>query len=138
MSNDRDPLMTRTDWIMLACGIVLVLVFGFGLMIARTAPSVAAGTSCGLASFYGSESGTRTASGARFNPSGMTAAHRTLPFGTRVRVTDIRTGRSVTVTVNDRGPARWTGRAIDLSRGAAQRLGIINRGIARVCISPIR
>ena len=83
----------------------------------------------GKASFYGH--GTKTASGERYNPNGMTAAHRTLPFGTHVRVTDVRTRRSVVVRINDRGPF-IKGRIIDVSRGAAQQLGMIGRGVANV------
>lgn len=85
--------------------------------------------SYGLASFYGHQS--RTASGEKFNPGELTAAHRTLPFGTRVRVTDVATGRSVTVRVNDRGPF-VPGRIVDVSSSAAETLGISGRGIAKV------
>ncbi len=86
----------------------------------------------GIASFYGAYfAGKKTASGERFNPSRMTAAHRTLPFGTRVRVTNMRNGRSVVVRINDRGPF-IRGRVIDLSRGAAGVIGMIGRGIAPV------
>ncbi|TAK46899.1 MAG: septal ring lytic transglycosylase RlpA family protein [Xanthobacteraceae bacterium] len=88
-------------------------------------------TFSGMASFYGSESGNKTASGQRFNPQGMTAAHRTLPFGTKLRVTDPRSGRSVVVTVNDRGPF-IRGRVIDLSSGAARVLGLTSRGVGHV------
>lgn len=66
-----------------------------------------------------------------FRPDGMTAAHWTLPCGTRVRVTDLATGRNVEVTVNDRGPHPRLRRALDLSRGAARRLGILSRGVIR-------
>ena len=85
-----------------------------------------------VASWYGPGfRGRRTASGDIFNDNAMTAASRTLPLGTRVRVTNLRDGRSVVVRINDRGPyAR--GRGIDLSRRAAERLGIARRGIARV------
>ena len=88
----------------------------------------------GVASWYGgSLNGRRTASGARFNQEGLTAAHRSLPFGTRVRVTNLESGRSVIVTITDRGPyAR--GRIIDVSRGAARRLGMLHTGTARVQI----
>lgn len=79
------------------------------------------------ASWYGS--GHRTANGEHFNPNGLTAAHRSLPFGTRVRVTCARTGRSVVVRINDRGPF-IAGRAIDLSRGAARAIGL--SGVGRV------
>jgi rare lipoprotein A len=87
----------------------------------------------GMASYYGSESGSRTASGARFNPSGMTAAHRSLPFGTKVRVTNKRNGRSVVVTINDRGPF-VRGRIIDLSSGAAGVIGMRGAGVAPVSV----
>jgi rare lipoprotein A len=86
-------------------------------------------TTIGVASYYWQ--GTKTASGERFNPSDMTAAHRTLPFGTRVRVTSLETGRSVTVRINDRGPF-IDGRIVDISRGAAQSLGMIDRGVTKV------
>ena len=84
------------------------------------------------ASYYGSESGRHTASGERFDPNAMTAAHRTLPFGTLVRVTY--QGRSVVVRINDRGPF-IKGRDIDLSQGAARRIGL--PGVGRVTIEVI-
>jgi peptidoglycan lytic transglycosylase len=90
------------------------------------------GGSTGIASYYWQ--GQKTASGARFNPNAMTAAHRTLPFGTRVRVTHLSTGRSVIVRINDRGPF-IKGRIIDLSRGAARVLGITGAGLAKVSVS---
>lgn len=83
-----------------------------------------------VASYYGSESGSRTASGERFNPNGLTAAHRTLPFGTRLRV--CYRGACVVVRVTDRGPARWTHRSLDLSKGAARAIGMLHVGVARV------
>ena len=83
----------------------------------------------GKASFYGNESGSRTASGQRFNQEAMTAAHRTLPFGTRVKVTHA--GRSVVVTINDRGPF-IRGRVLDLSKGAARAVGLTGRGVGHV------
>ncbi|MGB3542075.1 MAG: septal ring lytic transglycosylase RlpA family protein [Rubrivirga sp.] len=88
----------------------------------------------GQASFYGERfRGRRTANGERFNPDAMTAAHRTLPFGTRLRVTNTRNGRSVLVRVNDRGPFT-RGRVLDLSRAAAREIGMIRSGTARVRI----
>jgi rare lipoprotein A len=85
-----------------------------------------------LASYYGQEfAGRRTASGERFNPNAMTAAHRTLRFGTRVRVTNSRNGRSVIVRINDRGPF-VKGRAIDLSRGAARAIGMGSSAHVRI------
>jgi len=83
----------------------------------------------GTASYY--FEGQRVASGGRFDPDGMTAAHRTLPFGTHVHVTDLNSGRSVDVTINDRGPFVH-GRVLDLSRGAAQALGMMARGVTRI------
>ena len=83
----------------------------------------------GAASWYAS--GHRTANGERFNPNGMTAAHRSLPFGTRVRVENKRNGRSVVVRINDRGPFT-KGRIIDLSRAAAAKINMIKQGVAPV------
>lgn len=83
----------------------------------------------GLASFYTGSS--RTASGERLNPAELTAAHPSLPFGTRVRVTSVDTGRSVVVRVNDRGPF-VKGRALDVSYSAAKQLDMTERGVAKV------
>ena len=83
----------------------------------------------GMASYYGNESGSRTASGARFNQNAMTCAHRSLPFGTKLRVTH--RGQSVVVTVNDRGPF-VKGRVLDLSMAAAKALHMIDRGLIHV------
>jgi rare lipoprotein A len=91
-----------------------------------------------LASYYGAPGeylNRRTASGEVFRPMGLTAAHRSLPFGTRLRV-GFR-GRSVVVRVTDRGPARRTGRSLDLSRGAAAVLGLTRVGVGRVSIERI-
>lgn len=96
-----------------------------------TMPSLGGGQMGGLASYYWKPQ--RVASGGWFNPNGMTAAHKTLPFGTRVRVTHARTGRSVDVTINDRGPY-VRGRVIDLSSAAAGALGMKSAGLARVQI----
>jgi rare lipoprotein A len=98
---------------------------------AKRASTASYGGSHGIASYYWQ--GQQTASGARFNPSAMTAAHRTLPFGTRVRVTNKRNGRSVVVTINDRGPF-IKGRIIDLSRGAAGVIGMTGSGVAPVSV----
>jgi rare lipoprotein A len=83
----------------------------------------------GMASYYGNESGSRTASGQRMNANAMTAAHRSLPFGTKLKVTH--GDRSVVVTVNDRGPF-IRGRVLDLSTGAARAIGLTSRGVGRV------
>ena len=97
---------------------------------ASMTPSQGTGRSfSGMASFYGNESGSRTASGQRFNQNAMTAAHRSLPFGTKLRVTH--GGSSVIVTINDRGPF-VRGRVLDLSTGAARAIGLTGAGVGRV------
>jgi rare lipoprotein A len=88
----------------------------------------------GKASFY--SHGTRTASGARYDPGAMTAAHKTLPFGSRLRVTNLANQRSVLVTVNDRGPFVG-GRILDLSAGAADVIGMRQSGVAQVRIDRV-
>jgi len=89
----------------------------------------------GFASYYWR--GTRTASGERFNERDMTAAHRTLPFGTHLRVTSLENGRSVTVRINDRGPY-VNGRIVDISRAAAQSIGMIDRGVTKVTLEVLQ
>ncbi|MGA7993453.1 MAG: septal ring lytic transglycosylase RlpA family protein [Bradyrhizobium sp.] len=97
---------------------------------ASIAPSSFGGrTFSGMASYYGSESGSRTASGQRMNSNAMTCAHRSLPFGTKLRVSH--GGSSVVVTVNDRGPF-VRGRVLDLSTGAARAIGLTRAGVGRV------
>ena len=92
-------------------------------------PQAEAKTISGLASYY--KSGKRTANGERYNPNGLTAAHRTLPFGTKVQVTNLKTGKSVVVRINDRGPF-IRNRVIDLSFGAAKVVGLHRSGVAKV------
>lgn len=97
---------------------------------AAVTPSSGSGHSfSGMASFYGNESGSKTASGQRFNQNALTAAHRSLPFGTKLRVSH--GGRSVVVTINDRGPF-VRGRVLDLSTGAARAIGLTSAGVGRV------
>ena len=92
----------------------------------------------GVASYYArSLEGRRTASGERYRGASMTCAHRTHPFGAVLRVTELESGRSVLVEVNDRGPFE-SGRIIDLSWAAARALGILERGIARVKVERVR
>jgi rare lipoprotein A len=92
----------------------------------------------GLASWYGRHwRGRETASGAFFDDRALTAAHRTLPLGSEVKVTNLKTGRSVVVKINDRGPAIRR-RLIDLSRAAAERIGFTHRGLARVKLQVVR
>ncbi|MBO3758731.1 septal ring lytic transglycosylase RlpA family protein [Ciceribacter sp. L1K23] len=92
--------------------------------------SASAATSCGGASWYALHS--KTASGERMNPALMTAAHKTLRFGTKVKVTNQNNGRSVVVRINDRGPF-IRGRVLDLSKAAAQNIGMVRSGHAKVC-----
>ena len=89
----------------------------------------------GVASYY--KSGSLTANGERFDPQGLTAAHRSLSFDTRVRVTSVDTGRSVVVRINDRGPF-VSSRIIDLSFGAARVIGLHTSGVANVSMEVLR
>ena len=110
------------------------LAAGAALMV-MALPATAAEAQTGKASYY--RHGKYTANGERFNPKDYTAAHRTLPFGTRVLVTHVRTGKSVIVRINDRGPFT-RGRIIDLSLAAAQSLGMTASGVATVKIVPLK
>jgi rare lipoprotein A len=89
----------------------------------------------GLASFYSQD--TETASGEKFDARELTAAHPSLPFGTRLRVTNVATGRSVTVRVNDRGPY-VAGRVVDVSHSAAEALGMVGQGVAKVKLDVVQ
>jgi rare lipoprotein A len=109
------------------------------LIIAATAAFLAIAVSAqagvvGMASYY--KSGKVTANGERFNPHGLTAAHRKLKFGTKVRVTNMRNGKSVVVRINDRGPFIG-GRVIDLSLGAAKVIGLTKSGVAKVSFTVV-
>lgn len=105
----------------------LIVFVAFAVLVILTPPSMA--KSCGKASWYGA-TGNRTASGSHYDGSQMIVAHRTLPFGTKLKVTY--KGRSVVVTTADRGPF-IRGRELDLSHAAAKKLGMINAGVASVC-----
>lgn len=94
-------------------------------------------TEVGLSSWYGSESAGKTASGEGYDFSRLTAAHRTLPFNCRIKVTNLRNGREVTLRVNDRGP-NVPGCLLDVSKAAAQKLGFIGSGRAPVRITVLR
>jgi rare lipoprotein A len=91
----------------------------------------------GIASYYGQKfNGRKTASGERYSHGAMTAAHRSAPFGSQIRVTNLSNGRSVVVRVNDRGP--WVrGRIVDVSGVAARQLGMTGRGLTRVRVSSL-
>lgn len=98
-----------------------------------SAPAEAA-PQCGKASWYALYS--RTASGEMMNPNLLTAAHKSLPFGTKVRVTNIKNGKSVVVRINDRGPF-IKGRVIDVSKGAARKIGMVKSGVASVKVTAL-
>jgi len=116
----------------MACNSLTKLMFAFTLVISTVAIPLAASAQSGIASVY---SGGRTANGEQARASGLTAAHRTLPFGTLVRVTNQRSGRSVVVRINDRGPF-IRGRVIDLTPAAAHALGF--SGLAPVTLAVVR
>lgn len=114
-----------------------VLVIAAALSGASGAAGADAGAQRGLASWYGPGfHGQKTASGERFDQSALTAAHRKLPLGTRVMVTNLENGNKVAVEINDRGP-HVRGRIIDLSKAAAGKLGFLKAGTARVRIEVI-
>lgn len=114
-------------------GVSLLAVLG-GLCAMASVSDGALAAQCGKAAWY--DMGGQTASGERSTGSGMTAAHRTLPFGTKVRVENLDNGRSVIVRVNDRGPFVG-GRVIDVTRAAAEELGMVKSGIAKVRVSVV-
>ncbi len=113
-------------------------IFAFGVAVAALVAvaslqsSEASAAQCGKASWY--SAGARTANGEKMNANALAAAHRSLPFGARVRVDNLANGRSVIVRINDRGPF-IRGRVIDLTRGAAERIGMIGAGTASVRIT---
>lgn len=112
----------------------LILAIGAGGCASTRALSTGPSAAVGMASYYGNEfAGRRTANGEVYSSKGLTAAHRSLPFGTKVRVTNLANGRKVVVRINDRGPFR-KGRIIDVSYAAARELGLIAPGVARVRI----
>lgn len=114
-----------------ACGAALIM-FWAAQAAAHLSSAKPVDIIHGAASWYGAQfQGKPTASGEPFDPTKLTAAHKELPFGTEVRVTNQANGKSVVVRINDRGPFAGK-RIIDLSRGAAERIGLINRGVAPV------
>jgi peptidoglycan lytic transglycosylase len=114
-------------------GIVVAGAIAAGSLAVAAAARAAPGQ-CGGASWYAL--GSRTASGERMNPQALTAAHRTLPFGTRVEVVNQRNGRSVIVRINDRGPF-VKGRVLDVSKRAARELGFVRAGHAKICLKQL-
>lgn len=105
---------------------------GAALFVVAPAAEARAADAVGLASWY--QLPGRTACGGRHNPEAMTAAHRSLPCGTLIKVTNLSNGRSAVVTIVDRGPF-VRGRIVDISRGAARHIGLIDRGVGRVRIA---
>lgn len=125
--------MPNTRYLIVAAALSLVGVFATPASAQTAAASVAvAPFELGMASFFAAEmAGRRTANGETCDPATLTAAHRTLPFGTKLRVTNPANGKSVIVRINDRGPfAR--GRVIDLSKAAAAEIGLVQRGHGHV------
>ena len=116
----------------LRTGVALALMLASAPVFAAGKP--ASGQFSGVAAYYDKNYHGRTAAGDQYDPEKLTAAHRTLPFGTRLKVTDRKTGRSVEVVVNDRGPFT-RGRVLDLSLAAAKELRILGRGLAHVTAS---
>jgi rare lipoprotein A len=123
----------------------LLVVVGLCGLLLMPLPEVADGgpsktKQVGLASWYGKHhQGRKTASGERFSRGQLTAAHRSLPLGTKVKVTNLRTGQDVVVTINDRGPhGGGKRRIIDLSEAAAKRIGLVQRGVEQVQVVVVR
>lgn len=105
---------------------------------AASAPSSSGDGMSGLAAYYHSAlNGRRTASGERYNAAAMTTAHQTLPYGTKVKVTNVKNNRSVVVRVNDRGPTQ-AGRVVDLSRAAAAQLNMLREGLVEVKLEVVK
>lgn len=139
MFRERSAQPARSRW---SCGLLGLGLIAAGLLAgcAGTAPQPTVTSSFvqeGEAAYYSDAyQGKRTASGERYDRDAMTAAHRTLPFGTRARVTNLDNGREVDVRINDRGPYT-RGRVIDLSRRAAERLGMIRSGTVPVKVQVV-
>lgn len=118
----------------LLCALIMAVVM-VSIVSLKTTPA-SAFQQCGKASWYAGPTN-RTASGERLQHGANTAAHKSLPFGSKVRVTNKNNGRSIVVRINDRGPFIH-GRIIDLTKGGASRLGFINSGVTSVCITRIK
>ncbi len=119
------------------CALALLILAACGSAPKSGSGAASGHSESGQASYYGNEfQGRKTANGERFDQGQLTAAHRTLPFGTRVRVTNTQNGKSITVRVNDRGPF-VKGRVIDLSSSAFKAIASINAGVVPVRIQVI-
>lgn len=122
--------MTTSTFLPRALGAGIIAFTAFGI----AASDAHAANQCGKASWYALHS--QTASGEMMNPEAMTAAHKSLPFGAKVRVTNRANGKSVVVRINDRGPF-IAGRIVDVSKGAARKLGMVGSGVVSACIERI-
>ncbi len=122
--------MTTSSFLPRAFGAGIIAFAAFGI----AASDAQAADQCGKASWYALHS--QTASGEMMNPEAMTAAHKSLPFGAKVRVTNRANGKSVVVRINDRGPF-IAGRIVDVSKGAARKLGMVSSGVVTACIERI-
>ncbi len=129
--------MKKIILLLFALALCGLLVSGCGLVVTPREEPAAPGT-VGLASYYHDKfQGRRTASGERLDQNALTAAHRSYPFGTRVRVQNLENGKTVDVRINDRGPF-VTGRIIDLTRRAAKTIGMLQQGVVRVRLSVLK
>ena len=130
------PRLAFGPILVLCCALLVPTLGGCG---GATVAPTRGSTITGQASWYGGKfHGRKTASGERFDKRALTAAHRTLPFGTMVRVTSLSTGRTVVVRINDRGPFERRERIIDLSEAAAEALGMKSAGVVRVKLKVLR
>lgn len=132
MNTKSLPAWSALPWGRQAAGAVACL------LLAACGSSRSAFTESGQGSYYADKfAGRPTASGVPYRPGRLTAAHNSLPFGTRIRVTNVRTGRSVKVVVNDRGP-HVKGRVVDVSKRAAAKIGLLDAGVAPVRLRVVR
>ena len=139
---ERKIIQGSTVWQRMSAILMLgIFLSAPSLLFAKEGPSHNAGHAksiIGIASFYGTKfNGRRTASGEKFDNSALTAAHLSLPFGSLVKVTNVRNGKTVVVRINDRGP-HVKGRIIDLSKAAAKKIGIGHAGTARVRLEVLK
>ena len=139
---ERKIIQGSTVWQRMSAILMLgIFLSAPSLLFAKERPSHNASHAksiIGMASFYSTKfNGRRTASGEKFNSSALTAAHLSLPFGSLVKVTNMRNGKTVVVRINDRGP-HVKGRIIDLSKAAAKKIGIGRAGTARVSLEVLK
>ncbi len=135
--SDNRATMRKTTLLLFAVTLCCLLVSGCGLIVTPKEEPGAPGA-VGLASYYHDKfQGRRTASGEPFDQNALTAAHRTYPFGTQLRVHNLENGKTVDVRINDRGP-HISGRIIDLTHRAAQAIGVLQQGVVTVRLSVLK